>query len=50
MQVNIKLKIKTLEKVWGALARIKSSDRGEPCKNRTILQVKINDIPTKMKT
>lgn len=49
MQVKIKLKIKILEKVRGALLLIKSSGNGEPCKNKTMLQVKIKEMPTKIK-
>ena len=49
MQVKIKLKIKTFEKVLGALDLINSSVKGESCKNKIILQVNINEIPAKMK-
>ena len=49
MHVKIKLKIKTLEKVRGARERINSSVKGESCKNKIILQVNMNEIPTKMK-
>ena len=39
-----------LQKVLGALVLIKFSGRGEPSKNNTILQVKIKEMPIKIKT
>ena len=49
MQVKIKLKIKTFEKVLGALDLINSSVKGELYKNKIILHVNINEIPINIK-
>ena len=49
MQVKIKLKIKTFEKVLGALDVINSSVKGEPYTNIIILRVNINEIPINIK-
>lgn len=50
MAVNIKLKTKIFVKVVGALCRTKSSDKLLPDKKSIMLQVKINEIPTKIST